>query len=208
MRLPADTWVGIFAHPDDEFVVGWPVFQDASVLKGAFYFVGENRPECVHERPVWEPALERVLESLGIAYLGSLGLKPDFYRMERNERRRIPAMLKGAMRDILAGPFAGAAIITHNPVGEYGHPDHLAVFDAVLDAAGPEQDIYVTDISFSGRISPWKRKLYYQSSPAGPFSLDKNRYREAVRQYEQLFHWTGAPDKSQILDAETHLYRL
>jgi len=85
-NLPTDKWVGVFAHPDDEWLAGWPIFQRMDLRLGVIFFVGDNRLDGQTDHRSWRPRLTEVLNSLGIELLGCLECPPDFYRLPRSER--------------------------------------------------------------------------------------------------------------------------
>ena len=157
MTLQRTAWVGVFAHPDDEWVAGWPVFQDPGASRGVLFVVGDNRSTGTAPRAVWEPALRGVVESQGITYLGSLGLRPDFYRAARSERSLLPEALTRTLEATLTGEFADAALVTHNPGGEYGHPDHQCVFQAMLRAGG-RRALHFTDLCYEAPMTQLERR--------------------------------------------------
>jgi LmbE family N-acetylglucosaminyl deacetylase len=168
------------------------------------FFVGDNRPEGAGDRWEWAPALRRVLEALDIRLLGCLGLSPDFYREGRDRRKHWRTELAATLEAALTGPFAEAALLTHNPVGEYGHPDHVAVLQTVLDIA-PEQRTFITDLCYEEKCSPLLERLFYQGAAFGPFPFEPDSWDKAREAYESSYRWT-ARDSPGALQA--NLYEL
>lgn len=163
MSLPDSAWVGIFAHPDDEWMAGWPVFQNPAVKKGVIFFVGNNCSGRGLGRSSWQPVLITLLKSLGVQYLGCLGYEPDFSRFPLKARLGMTHSLMKLLSKALTRDFEKAALITHNPSGEYGHPDHRLVFEIILDLS-PVNESYITDLCIEGLLSEYHRRLYYQKA--------------------------------------------
>jgi hypothetical protein len=201
--LPAPTWIGIFAHPDDEWVAGWPVFQDPSVGKGVIFFVGDNRAIRDNQEHS-ESALRRILDSLDIEYLGSLNVPPDFYRLSRNARRRFSESLGNLLESVAIGSYSNASILTHNSAGEYRHPDHTTVLQTVLQVS-PLQNVYITDLCFDGSISRMEKTLFYSRPVDGLHELQIERWQRAVQIYTEGYHWTGHQSPGQTV---ARLYKL
>ena len=192
MKLSTDRWIGVFAHPDDEWLAGWPIFQRTDLTLGAIFFVGNNRTVTRTDNNglPWKTGLVRVLDQLGVQLLGCLDCAPNFYRDPRSERRVWREQLTKIFDEVRsAGPFAGAGIVTHNPVGEYGHPDHIEVNRAVLDIC--DVPVLVSDICDENPISERTRRLFYHSARYGPYHVDRNRWIAARTAYKTLLKWTA-----------------
>ena len=188
--LPARAWVGVFAHPDDEWLAGWPVFQRVDLQLGAVFFVGDNRAGGEGNYAEWRPRLTRVLGSLGVQLLGCLDCSPDFYRLPRSERR----IWRDRLADLLGesratGPFSQARIVTHNPMGEYGHPDHIEVHRAVLDVC--DERILVSDLSYADPPSSHVKRIFFRGAGYGPYHLDRARWATARAAYSSSLKWTA-----------------
>ncbi len=192
MDLPTDKWIGVFAHPDDEWLAGWPIFQRADLMRGVIFFVGNNRPDRQDddEEATWKTGIVQVLDRLGVQLLGCLDCAPGFYRDPRSERRvwreQLTMILDKARS---SGPFAGAGLVTHNPVGEYGHPDHIEVHRAVMDTC--KSPVLVSDICDENPISERVRRLFYRGARYGPYSIDHRRWVAARNAYRTSLKWTA-----------------
>lgn len=204
--LPSKTWIGVWAHPDDEWIAGWPVFQDLTCLHGVIFFVGNNSPGKTKEKEEWLKPLRNLLQSMGIRYLGCLNLRPNFYHGDRRERTRWKKMLNVLLDSVFAkGPFADTAIITHNPVGEYGHPDHIEVFRAVM-AQPFDRDVYITDIGTGSRISPLMSRTFYSKKITASLNLKQKRWVKAREAYHRFYRWTGRD--GEPVNKKASLYKL
>jgi len=188
--LIAESWIGIFAHPDDEWLAGWPVFQRIDVRLGVIFFVGDNRSMIHNSDKLWNPRLCKVLNGLNIELLGCLGCSPDFFRSPRSERSVWRDSIQNLISNVRTGDFADASIITHNPIGEYGHPDHIEVCKTVMDVHD-YLPLLISDLCYEQTISLRTRRLFYNGISYGPFSLDKWRWLEARSAYRTSLHWTA-----------------
>jgi len=196
-KLPADSWIGVFAHPDDEWLAGWPIFQHTDVRLGVVFFVGDNGPTPSLGSSHWEPNLRSILSDFNIELLGCLKCLPKFYQSPRQLRTLWRDKLEKILSSALSGEYAGSGVITHNPLGEYGHPDHIEVHRAVVDICDTTP-LVITDLVY-GQVFPRRiNSLYYQGKSHGPYHLDKGCWDAARRAYQNSLHWTvwDVPQKS------------
>lgn len=201
MDIYSKSWVGVYAHPDDEWVAGWPVFQSHGLLKGVVFFVGNNG-YCGD--PTWEDKLSRLLLSFGIKYLGTLNLHPDFYMASRHEKAQISDKLTDLLLMKCVNEFSGAALITHNPVGEYGHPDHVQVLNTLLQGSS-HNEIYITDLCYDVNLSGKQKDIFYNKPVTEVIELDIALWNLAVNRYKTDLKWTG---KSLPGQTKVKLYSL
>lgn len=188
--LPTDAWIGVFAHPDDEWLAGWPVFQRMDVRLGVIFFVGDNRPATSSSNKSWKSLLRDVLNGLNIQLLGCLGCAPDFFRSPRSERRVWRDSIQSLLANARTRDFTNAGLITHNPVGEYGHPDHIEVHRAVLDVCS-HLPLLISDLCYEETISLRAQRLFYGGISHGPFTIDKHRWATARSAYRASLRWTA-----------------
>ena len=122
--------LAIFAHPDDEMIFGWPVFQNKNIEKFLI---------CVTGNDDRQKALTEVSKLLDFQFL-CLNIEDkqvDKHQEELNEA------IDNAI-DIIHPDF----VFCHNPWGEYQHPDHIAIYDTVVNNKNINF-ILLTDISIS-----------------------------------------------------------
>ena len=150
----------VVAHPDDEALWFSSVLEHVNLVLFCF-------PKCPLN-PVWSNGRERVLNeypmrnirSLGLAQAGvfegaghwqdprpsgyGMQLRPDCESLDayQNNYDRLAERLKEELADI-------DNIITHNPWGEYGHVEHIQVYQALKSL----QSIFGYNLWFSNYCS-------------------------------------------------------
>jgi LmbE family N-acetylglucosaminyl deacetylase len=177
--------LAVFAHPDDEgFGCGGTLAM--LVARGAQVTlvcatngdVGEisdptlATPETLAQ--VRQTELRRAMALTGIEDLRFLGYRdsgmagatdnhhPD--SLHQAEPDRVVAQLAGIIHEVRP-----EAVITHDPTGGYGHPDHIAVHQHVSRAFTLAGDPAYTAVPGKGN-PPWKpRLLYYVCFPRSNF---------------------------------------
>ena len=148
MRNPTLIFIG--AHPDDEtFAVGGTL---ASYTKAgvAVYYACATRGEAGSARPQFMRGYASVGDmrwaelECAAAVLGLCGVMHLGYRdsgMSGTEDNRNPEALVNAPVDEVAGRIVKIlrevrpqVVVTHDPIGGYRHPDHIAVHNATVKA--------------------------------------------------------------------------
>jgi len=140
-QLINKTILMVIAHPDDEIIFGWPIFQNPTIKKKILCCSSDlNNPErvwCKHRKN----ALQKVCEIANGEKLICLDYNSEFYRLPtRNED------LKKMSRNVVDNiekmdPFD--YIYTHNFWGEYGHLDHILINNICFSL---KRDIIVSDM--------------------------------------------------------------
>jgi len=170
--------LGVFAHPDDEVIFGWPIFQDPTLDR---YLIccswTDYRKDDRRLR-----ALRAVCKSAGITLLGCLENERNFhkfhlYQPERDVYDRFYTLLYEVLNKIQPD-----YVFTHNPIGEYGHGSHklvcrmmLACFQStpLLFTDIVRRDMYYDYLSTGEFSEYWKRNLYSeQNKLEGPIQVD------------------------------------
>lgn len=152
--MTTPTILGIFAHPDDELMCGGTLARYAAqgarvVLAcatrgevGSIYAPGLATRETLAD--VRSGELQTAARALGIAEVRFLGFRDsgmagtpendDPRNLLRADPEPAMALFVGLLREVRPD-----VVLTHDPTGGYGHPDHIAVsgyVTAAYDAAG------------------------------------------------------------------------
>lgn len=190
--------LGVLAHPDDECIFGWPVFQNPALDKSLIIVVSDrNNPErrwCARRIE----ALEEICRRYHIR-LSCLHYDSEFYRLPYKKANLVLKDLYQAVTRQITEElrtFGPDFLFCHNPHGEYGMFDHRIVFDIVYHHSEAEH-VCITDLceihngwpSFE-RIPPREWQLYYQDRPNVAVTLDREFYRSCKGIYDDLECWT------------------
>ncbi len=205
------TILGIFAHPDDEvFAAGGLFAQYGSrgvhtvLLCATRGEAGEISDPALATREnladVRTAELEQAVAALGIDELYFLGFRDSgmvgtpenedarsLHQADPTEAaRRLVTLMRRVKPDI---------VITHDPTGGYGHPDHIAVYKYVTAAF----DLVGDAAHFPEAGAPWQpARLYYQVIPKSFFQTMQAQMKAAsvdTTEWERLgFEKLGAED--------------
>jgi LmbE family N-acetylglucosaminyl deacetylase len=174
--------MAVLAHPDDESLgVGGTLAKYAAAgvevslvtaTRGerGRHFTNENRPSDEEVGRVREGELRAAARELGIRDVTLLGyLDGELDRADPAEAvGRIVAHLRRVRPQV---------VVTFDPFGAYGHPDHVAICQlttaAVLAAADPE---YSADAAASHRVT----KLYYFVTDQPRWNVYQSAFRRLV----------------------------
>jgi len=193
---PHFTLLGIFAHPDDEGVCGGSLGLAAAAGHRA-YVACATRGDGVDAK-ISDPALATrdTLAAVRSAELvcacAKLGLQPPlFLGYQDGEVDHVPLEEAAQAVARLIRELKPQVVITHDPLGGYGHPDHIAVNAFTtrgFDLAG--------DPALALDLPPFTpSKLYYTALPrsflqAVPSFRDR---RADIR--GQTLGFVGVPDE-------------
>jgi LmbE family N-acetylglucosaminyl deacetylase len=159
--------LGIFCHPDDEVLFGWPIFQSEEYKKYLIILCDDS----TRNRQNRLPALKGVCKSENINLVECLSEDNNFYALPT--RRAVNLLTNSVDRinrtiskfvDVIKPDY----IFTHNPVGEYGHGSHRLCFELV------SQHPLVKNILFTDIC----QKSNHRSSDRIPLSVINAYYRE------------------------------
>lgn len=205
------TILGIFAHPDDEVFAAGGVFAQSGsrgvhtvLLCATRGEAGEISDPALATREnlaeVRTAELEQAVAALGIDELYFLGFRDSgmvgtlenedarsLHQADPTEAaRRIVTLMRRVKPDV---------VITHDPTGGYGHPDHIAVYQHVTAAF----DLVGDGAHFPEAGAPWQpARLYYQVIPKSFFHTMQAQMKAAgvdTAEWERLgFEKLGAED--------------
>lgn len=207
----------VVAHPDDEVLWFSSVVEDVGAVVFCFEHC-DDLPELTAGR-------RRVVERYPLTTLQSLRLdepcsvhQVDWFRPEfgphglqlnapsttQGHRQRYAASYDALLERLRTALEGVDTVFTHNPWGEYGHPDHVQVA-TVLERLRPELGYRLL---YSGYVAPRTMPLAAACLPSlGQwFSLPTRRaFAQRVQQlYEDTECWTW-PSEHQHFAHETFL---
>jgi len=183
----------VVSHPDDEIIFGWPILQNKNINKKILLISSDiyNEKEFLNKNrliPIIKICEETNTE------LFSLNYDNSFYRLEgwpKTLYKQLNYLISKKIKTIKHD-----YIFTHNPYGEYGHPDHRFCFESVLLYS--EKPIIYTDI-WSENPDNWigesmsdkYKKLYFNDSlRIGEYNIDREFYKYCMQQYVINGTWT------------------
>jgi LmbE family N-acetylglucosaminyl deacetylase len=196
----------VMAHPDDEIIFGWPILQNTSIQKKILICSSDfNNPERA-----WCKNRKQALYEIG-GFIGSeqtvcLDYNSEFYRQPTRpitgNQPESDGKVAGPWRNMCADFMSHItsmsqdcdAIFTHNPYGEYGHIDHLVLFDLIVKNV--DKPILITDIrqdsNWSHVTNSSKRinEMYYSNVVEKDCKLDEILLDFCKLKYEAQNAWT------------------
>jgi len=136
--------LGIFCHPDDEVLFGWPIFQSDEFEKHLIICCDDS----TRGRPGRKIALQEVCKQENINLVSCLSEDNNFYALPT---RRANYLLTDAVSNINTQIEKDVIninpdfILTHNPCGEYGHGSHRLLFE-IVSQNDCVKNLLITDI--------------------------------------------------------------
>lgn len=195
----------VLAHPDDEIIFGWPIFQDDNYQKTILMCsTDENNPDrqwCKYRKQ----SLAKICSIKNVP-LYCLPNNSSFYKTPTRRPKNLPRNEMGdsqapfrKMCDEISNIITKVEknfdfVFTHNPYGEYGHMDHKLLFDIVLKTT--TKPILITDINLS---SNWSKKIKtvdkiekmcYNNVYKKKCTLDREQYEKFKKIYVDDGVWT------------------
>ena len=174
--------LGVFAHPDDELLWGFPMMQYGDVDRYLMTISDNHNGYDYHAKL----ALETVCKSAGIKLVECSCLPSEYYRIAT--RRRPTTLMLDVVPTIVArlrrviAEVKPDRVITHNPFGEYGHGDHRLLFNIVSNL--PELDD--VEITFTDACQLNKTHLSFENIPR---RIREAYYRDKIEEYTLFMDW-------------------
>ena len=199
----------ILAHPDDELLFGWPVLLDASFERHLLICSSDeantSRSWCAKRRY----ALARVCELIEVSH-ECLAYDSDFYRFPNRPRRELTAFCDEVRARVLES--RADLVFTHNPHGEYGHPDHRLLFQIVAESVRVGTllftDICVqADWPFMVRDASASQNCYYRDQWGSIRTLLPEQ-EALVRRGRKIYQTHGCWTWNSSLISQCRLFRL
>jgi LmbE family N-acetylglucosaminyl deacetylase len=194
----------VMAHPDDEVIFGWPILQDKEYNKTILVCsTDKNNPErawCSGRKNV----LLQLCEEFKIRCY-CLDYNSEFYRYESRNGTLLKTCSEIAANVIRLNP---GTIFTHNPMGEYGHLDHMLVHNIVLQSVGSDTHLIFSNIflpsnwTYSYRLTNKQLSLFFKHK-LGKRTVDEEAYAYWQKKYEAENCWTWS--KPMIKDCSLYL---
>ncbi len=195
-----DKILGVVAHPDDEFLWLWSVYQRRDIEKHLVVICSDLRRKGPHRRA----ALEEVCKQENIQLHTCIDIDNNFGNLPT---RRASYLLTDAVQEIdtvvsqAVSDINPDYVATHNICGEYGHLSHRLLFELVSQNRNARNVIF-TDISqesnhrSSSEIPGSVRDAYYrkQINKQAQY-LDLDFYARCKKIYEdhQAYTWCYPP---------------
>lgn len=200
--------LGILAHPDDEVIFGWPIFQRQDINKHLLTLC-DNHDQGYGSSP--KSALQEICRNESITLVDCLDNHANFYAFPAAKQfkkfvkiiQKIDVAISNAIYD-----FKPDYIFTHNPVGEYGHPTHKLIFDIVSQHRNVGNLLF-TDCSILGSyfssscLPDFIRQAFYKKL-ISCYSLDTNFYKRCQSIYWNYNSWTWINNIPTAGNFETH----
>lgn len=187
--------LGIFCHPDDEILCGWPIFQSDKYKKHLIICCDDS----MRHRPGRVKALQEVCQQEDIHLVDILSEDNNFYSLST---RRADYLLTNAISNIenalekAIKQIKPDFIFTHNPVGFYGHGSHRLLFQ-IVSQNSLVKNLLFTDICCesnhwsSKEIPQFIWNIFYKSNLWKVNSLlNMNFYNRCKTIYNKCNAWT------------------
>ena len=201
--------LGVLAHPDDEVIFGWPIFQDRSIKRYLYCVCNDSE----RKGPGREKSLIDVCEKYEIQLMMVGDAPVEFYRLPT---RFDPVTLKNVTCDItkriayVMDAVAPDFVFTHNPVGEYGNGDHRLLFNLVVSASNIDSVLFTDHVEenkshVSSPEIPLKVRKAFYTDKIGVATLDLQFYMDCMKIYG--LGWTWKKDLPDGRQRHADVYR-
>jgi len=187
--------LGIFCHPDDEILAGFPAFQNPNIERHLVILCSDRARKGPNRRR----ALEEVCKQENITLQYCADFDNNFYALPTRRANVTLSDVCGQINEIISicvDKLEPDYIMTHNPVGEYGHGSHRLLFELVSQHPLAENVIF-TDICQKSNhrshdeIPRSVREAYYRKRfDQELYNLDDDFYSRTKAVYDKYSAWT------------------
>lgn len=192
----------VVAHPDDEVIFGWPILQNASKVHVLCCSSDRNNPDRA-EFFRRRDALKVVMDTLGFSFT-CFDYNSEFYRMPTRDESLSKALATLASEiEYKYYDF----VFSHNPMGEYGHIDHILVHQMVAMCS---PHLLMTDIFMESNWVPYRkigevyqRSYFAKSRFVDSYTNDLAHYNKCKQIYVDHQAWTWS--KPPVTNANLYL---
>ena len=190
--------LGIFCHPDDEVLFGWPIFQSDEFEKHLIICCSDFSRKGSRR----ENALKKVCERENISFYCCLDEDNNFYALPTRRAdyiltdavKNINNILEQAIKEINPG-----YIFTHTPCGGYGHGSHRLLFQLVSQNE-KVKNLLVTDINQISnhwsyeKIPQFIKEIFYRKVFKQNCNLSIDFYNRCKQIYVGYNAWTWSKE--------------
>ena len=188
--------LSILAHPDDEVIFGWPIFQRQDIDKYLLTISDNAHWKKIGGNPL--AALQEFCWGEEIKLYDCLKIHANFYAVPAAQdfgNIIEPVQIIRYAIDNAIANIQPDYIFTHNPVGEYGHGSHEAIFK-IVSQHEKVKNLLFTDICLStdkyistDGLSKFTKSIFYRGS-RWPCVLDRSYCTRGEQVYRKYLSWT------------------
>ena len=182
--------VMVVAHPDDEVIFGWPILQIPDVKIHVICCSSDRNNPARAEFFRRREALKHLMDDLGHTFQ-CFNYDSEFYRMP-TRGEELSNVLSLLMNTITKTECD--FVYSHNPLGEYGHIDHILIHQLVASCCSK---MLTTDIFLRSNWVPYgsfsevfKRCYFRDENKVGTYQNDLQQYERCKQTYLSYQAWT------------------
>lgn len=188
----------LISHPDDEIIFCWPILQNITIEKIILTVSSDIYNDKIDVNRLLP--LKTICDATNSKMI-SLDYDSDFYKIEgwpKTTYKQLHYFVKKQLEELDYD-----YVMTHNPFGEYGHPDHVLCFNMALLYS--KKPILYTDISVEqpdnwwyGKSENLDRVYFREEMKIGEYFLDQSLYKFCENEYRKygIWTWVYSPKKN------------
>jgi LmbE family N-acetylglucosaminyl deacetylase len=182
----------VFAHPDDEIIFGWPIFQDPTIEKELIICTSDYNNPARQQYAHRKFLLDEVCKKYNVP-LTCFDYPSEFYKLET--RGTTLEDCQNTIVDCVNSKKDNYDFVfTHNPMGEYGMIDHKMVWELMYSRV--DKPLLITDLLQYETHWPSFHEIpkriwndFYQNK-IGDYDLDVGIYTDCYNIYNNGNAWT------------------